>query len=494
MVQMPWSILTIFGVQAFGVVTNYIQAVSSIDLVKTMAKAVISPFTLQGEPAGFGTLPMGCLDRDGYSMSNEKDFYTKFIIELVPNNVNDATFLVNQLKPLKPKQPRFYTRTFNSGTQWAINAPDRMNVMYNNHVYARGELSGMESVIVKNESFTYEEARAWAYEKQVRPRLIHFSLPSSPEKCLWIDMSWPIRNILLPISQASGPGEQPNCTYVQINFRELRGLISTDGWMEDGNQRAWVDWEGDNKRGLVWDKSAATMRVDLELLYKLLTLPRHMRKDDYNPLIALQLLRWDIGVPYNPSLKPVPSTGSLVTETGRYISNYTLPNGKGERWSTAGMAMDDFLSFVNGVKVNYVEPQQSTMVKILNAIVSTGLSFVPVIGPLLAIGSDLAFQALRDPTAPGIRDKLTAEYGADLALAILESAVGYHDYTKASTRMEDAPHPGTMPQKLYFGESPDDYKLNPNIMELTEAEKESLEKYGPKKLDEDTAAPSDEAE
>jgi hypothetical protein len=458
-----------------------------------MAEAETSPFTLLGEPAGTGTLPMGCLDHDGYSMSNENDFYRKFIIELVPNNVNDATFLVNNLKPVQPMQPRIDTRTFNSATRWAINAPDRMNVMYSQHKYARGNVSKVEAVVVPNDKYAFEEARAWAYEQQVRPRLIHFPLPDSPETYLWIDLSWPIRNILLPISQVSGPGEQPNCTYMQIHFRQLRGLISRDGWMEDGNQRLWRDWEGDGRRGLVWDGSAASMRIDLDLLYKLLTLPRHMRKDDYNALIALQVHRWDVGVPYNPRL-PMNSSGHLVTETGRYVTNYPLTGGRRERRSTVGVAMDRFLSGINGVNLNYPAPQQSTMMRILGTIVSTGLGFVPVIGPLLAIGSDLAFQALLDPTAPGIRDRLTGEFGVELAGAILESALGYQQYKRANIRMEDAPPPGTMPQKLYFGESPDDYKLNPNIMELTEAEKESLQKHGPKKLDDDTVAPTDEAE
>lgn len=157
--------------------------------------------TLMGEPAGLGTLPMGCLDHNGYSMSNTEDFYGKFIVELVPNNANDAKWKVKDLKPVKHMHPRIDTRLFNSDVRWAINAPDRMNVMYSLDPLGKGKVSCLKEVMVPSDDAAFAEARACAYEDQVRPRLIHFPFPSSPERYLWIDLSWPIRNILLPISQ-----------------------------------------------------------------------------------------------------------------------------------------------------------------------------------------------------------------------------------------------------------------------------------------------------
>lgn len=421
-----------------------------------------STFTLQGEPAGLGTLPMGCLDHKGYSMSNKDDFYKKFIVELVPNNVNDAKQNKNLLKPVKPIQPRFGARVFTAAFRWTINAPGATNVMYSTDPLGRGKLYRRDNVWVPENGFAFEEARAWAYHGQVRPRLIHFNLPTSPEKYLWIDLSWPIRNILLPISQVPYANEKPNCTYVQINFRQLTGDLAYDGWAENGNQK-FRKWVGDNKRGLVFDESAATMRIDLDLLYKQLTLPRHMRRNDFNVLAPLQVHRWD-AVPYDPTL-PMNSSGN--SETGTLVSNYPLTGGTHSRESTEGVAFDIFLSRISGVQVEFRPPPPNVMVNVLNTVVSAGLGLVPVIGPLLAIGSDLAFKVLEDPHGFEIKNLLTAEFGSDLAVAIIESALGYQGVKKSGQAKDERP-PGTMPPPLYSDESPDDYKLNPDIQDPTE--------------------------
>jgi hypothetical protein len=440
-----------------------------------------TPFTLQGEPAGFGTLPMGCLDHAGYTMSNEKDFYSKFILELVPNNAHDDAWYVRNLKPVQPMQPRIDTRLFNAAFRNAINAPDRMNVMYSHDSLARGRVSRLDEVSVPTDNAAFVEARAMRYEGQVRPRLISFLLPGKPEKYLWIDLSWPIRNILLPISQVSYPGEKPNCTYTQINFRRLRGRLAVSGWAEDGNQ-GFVNWEGDNRRGLVWNGSAASMRIDLELLSLLLTLPRHMRKPDFNVLAALQLHRWDVGVPYNPRL-PMNSNGHFVSDTGKFVSNYPLVSGFTARRSTVGVAFDKFLSDINGVQLVFPPPPQNRMVSILNTVLSVGLSFIPVAGPLLAIASPLIIRAIEDPDSVSIRNLLTIEFGIELAGAILGSAQSYQGLKNPTATTLDVDETVKMPPPLYYGESPDDYKLNPNNMDPTEEEKEMAKKDPEKKND-----------
>lgn len=229
------------------------------------------------------------------------------------------------------------------------------------------------------------------------------------------------------------------------------------------------------------------MRIDLDLLYKVLTLPRHMRRDDFNLFLPLQLHRWDVGVPYNPRL-PLNSNGEFVGETGRYVSNYVLTGGKSSRLSTEGVAFDKFLSDVHGVQVQYRTPPQSVMVNILNIIVSTGLGFIPVIGPLLAVSNNLAFRVLQDPDSMDVKNQLTAEFGVELAAAIIESALGYRSLMKKQSTGH-VMRPGTrslhetMPKLLYSGDWPEGYKLNPDIMEPTEQEKEMTQKYGPKTVD-----------
>lgn len=208
------------------------------------------------------------------------------------------------------------------------------------------------------------------------------------------------------------------------------------------------------------------MRIDLDLLYKQLTLPRHMRRNDFNVMAPLQVHRWD-AVPYDPTL---PMNSSSNSETGTRVSNYPLTGGTYSRESTEGVPFDKFLSVINGVRVQYPPPPPNVMVNILNTVVSAGLGLVPVIGPLLAIGSDLAFKVLEDPHGFEIKNLLTAEFGSELAVAIIESALGYQGVKSGRTR-DDAPPPRTMPPPLYSDDSPDDYKLNPDIQDPTEPDK-----------------------
>ena len=202
-----------------------------------------------------GTMKMGVFDHPGYQMSKPSDFYGRFILEVVPNNAYDNSWYQRNLRPVQPMQPRIGTRIYTNAVRDCINAPDRLNVMYSHHPQARGRVSHLEEIYVANDSDAFAEARALRYEGQVRPRLISFPMPAKPERYIWIDLSWPIRNLLLPISLMTPPGEKPGASYVQLNFRRLQGRLPTSGYYEDGSQ-AFSNWVGDEKKGLVWDSSA----------------------------------------------------------------------------------------------------------------------------------------------------------------------------------------------------------------------------------------------
>jgi hypothetical protein len=218
----------------------------------------------------------------------------------------------------------------------------------------------------------------------------------------------------------------------------------------------------------------ASMRVDLELLYKLLTLPRHMRKADYNPLVALQLHYWE-NVQYNPS-------------SGDGNWNYRI--GKTVRNVNIGVTMDHVASEQHGVPLQYPPPPRNFLIDTLNTLVSTALGFIPVVGPLLAFASPLVFRALEDPDSMDVKNLLTAEFGITLAGAIIGSAQGYKDVKapkpKAGTG-RSAPTTPDAPEGLYAEEEVE--KLDDETaMEPTEEEKAMAEKNGPKPVEDDVAA------
>lgn len=194
------------------------------------------------------------------STGSRLEVVMEVVMEVVPNNAYDYKWHKSDLKPVQPMQPRIGTRIYPDGWEPSrkyINAPDRFNVMYSTHPLGRGTISHVEEVCVTANWDVVAEARAMAYEGKVRPRLISFPLPSEPEKYLWIDLSWPIRSILLPVCQMGYPGEKPNFTYLEINFTRLKGLLPTGSSAEEGSQ-SFSEWGGDNKKGLVWTNSAGT--------------------------------------------------------------------------------------------------------------------------------------------------------------------------------------------------------------------------------------------
>lgn len=173
---------------------------------------------------------------------------------------------------------------------------------------------------------------------------------------------------------------------------------------------------------------SATMRIDLE--YTTLNSSGDA-VPDFNALVALQTHRWVWRVPYNPQL-PTNSTGEYISGTREYVRNYPLTGGKRWRNINTGVPLDRFLSDLEGVDLTYKPATRDTKVSILDAVLGAGLSFVPVVGPLLALPEPLVFQAIEDPGSLEVEKLLTAEYGIKLAKALIKSAQKYKSYTKAT--------------------------------------------------------------
>lgn len=369
---------------------------------------------LQADPAGLGFLPMGCLDHKGYKMSDPKNFYQHMILEVVSNKFNDSAFFRNDLKSVANMQPRLAPATFNIPGRNAINQHQRMNVLYSKAKNARGRVSRGLELMVKEDTSTFWEAWANEEDGSVRPKFIAVPFPKADEaRYVWIDMSWPVRAILLPVAQNSYDGMHPHCVYVQLNFRLLKGDIALSGFYEDNNQE-FSPWDGDIKYGLHWTSSEASMRVDIDMMYETLLLPRERRKDGID-LQCLQLHRWD-NVPLdwkseNTNLK------YSVDWQSRCINDDGLP-------------LDQFLSIVNAVKLEYMPRVPSELAQTLDTVLQFGLGLVPVVGPLLAyIGSEI-INAIEDPTRYETAKKIEEKFGKDMVKPLLESMMNYKKFSK----------------------------------------------------------------
>lgn len=225
------------------------------------------------------------------------------------------------------------------------------------------------------------------------------------------------------------------------------------------------------------------MRIDLDLLYKLLLIPRgELRKPDYNVLTAFQVMRWDQGIQHPPIFKPnMAGFDDSGSEAVRKWYKYPDPNVPvASRNSKEGLALNEFLSRINGVSLDYSPPSNNATASILTAIISSGLSFIPVIGPLLAFGSVMAINAITDPT--GSTDSVNAAFGINLGTAFIQSAIGFRPYVKLSGSGKSVgssePEALEMPVALLCSgdESAADYELNPKVLEQTPEEKELAQK------------------
>jgi hypothetical protein len=161
------------------------------------------------------------------------------------------------------------------------------------------------------------------------------------------------------------------------------------------------------------------MRLNLDYLYKILSIPRTSREVGHNPLKGIQICNWS-AVPLKwdrnwQTLDTMASQGKLI---------------KGERnISAQGRKLEDYLSAEFGVVVEFPEPKPDFLMGVVQSLLSAAASLVPVIGPLLAIGVDIVFDGVRDPE--GFAEELTSlDFGLDLILALVDSAGQYKDVSK----------------------------------------------------------------
>jgi hypothetical protein len=170
-----------------------------------------------GPAVGVGRVKIGALNHTGYDMSDPNHFYRHFIVEFVPNYVhhhvrnaswaNSDKHKLFRNHPVRNKHPRMENGDFFWSPWYGVyQLPKNTNVMYTRARDGIGPVNYRETLLIdRNNGDDFNIVR-WNYvvwrsnQRNVRPYYVAFPFPAAPEEFVWIDVNWPIRSIMFPVS------------------------------------------------------------------------------------------------------------------------------------------------------------------------------------------------------------------------------------------------------------------------------------------------------
>ncbi|KAK8925519.1 hypothetical protein VCV18_005948 [Metarhizium anisopliae] len=253
------------------------------------------------------------------------------------------------------------------------------------------------------------------------------------DKYMFIDLVVPLRAIYLPLAHQVSDLDPDLCTYVMIDFRFRKGveMMFADGIMgtEDSTAATVSLIMGSGrpshidpisqthpqhrkqrfsyKEGLGMHQDR-TLGIDLTGVYNLLILPRQLRSPDKG------------------LYKPKDPKDTLIRNYPKGFTNTTLYDCPRERRAFQPLDYAEVISDHFGVDVTwqpyeYKEETKSMIQDIFQIGVETGLSFIPVIGPLMSAGFSIGMEAINNPEAFKMDNIL--DLSEDVMKEVAETAV-----------------------------------------------------------------------
>ena len=280
------------------------------------------------------------------------------------------------------------------------------------------------------------------------------------ERYLYMDLLVPVRAVYLPLAQNASDMNEDLCTYIMVDFRFRKGveMMFPDGaGREDDSylryqmptfgdkfpNEAIMNWNGkefnaddgevnpdggeantDDEKVITYTyplharqefsyqdglgiQSNRTLGLDMLGIYNLLVLPRQLRSPDKG------------------LYKPTNPDDTLIKNYDYHaLSNYVRYEVEDRSFQPildySKVISDHFGVDVTWQPYEYKEEAASLISQVFNIIVSTGLNFVPVVGPLVSVGFSAFMEAVNDPEAFKASNILKLD--DDSMGAVLESA------------------------------------------------------------------------
>ncbi|KAL3477018.1 hypothetical protein BJX99DRAFT_270173 [Aspergillus californicus] len=358
-----------------------------------------------------------------YNPDDPKDFYSYALLQVVYNtSVNEFYYNYDAANGLPIKDhkragiiPKLWTSAYS--TEYVayhylttMIGPSANPVKGTNHLRTDIERSELEH---------QGQATKIAY--------VPVRLPTIEERFMWIDLTFPVRGILLPLLHQKDTRDPDYCQYLQYDFRRLRVTVPTltrvsgeedkpakpkaraanivdepdlppayvEGLKAKGKvpatfEKDELEFEVNVAHG--WWKPEWTARLDIARLYYTELIPTSKLKDDYKTWYnAVCLFKYNSVEASN--ISPPPGGGlnwkwdSSVTEANMAASHEVIDLAK-------------LLSEENGTNFDYKrnsDADDALSAKLIETFASFATGIIPVIGPLATWGWSMMISAINDP-------------------------------------------------------------------------------------------------
>ena len=325
---------------------------------------------------------------DGYDSAKPKDFYSHLIIEVIANTCipkPDEWWAKDMLYPYKhPRTGKQFLNTHKPGYPYRY---EYMTVMYGSDVYERKPKRSVRlfAPLTSKDEYSYSNNK-----------YVYFVPVPMPKKgeLLWIDTTYPLRGIYIPVSHTYSPKWTDRARYYGLLLRQLDMVIH----QPDKNPPTGSTWRFPRNDADGWsnDSPMITVAMDIERIAARLSLPDHVVGNEFQDITVLMRC-FDA---QNVECKTVEKTID-ITKSGRLLSKV--------------------ISVTYGIQMKEAGEPDKWLSDVITAVASAGLACIPVIGPIAAVVGGFALSMLLNPEEFCAQNE-TLKSIPDLVGALLETS------------------------------------------------------------------------
>ncbi|KAF7947120.1 uncharacterized protein EAE97_004369 [Botrytis byssoidea] len=349
------------------------------------------------------------LKSPGYDGSKEKDFYTWMLLEVIYNNTEDEAY--QWPPPLwYPGHPRTGQQVF-PGNLFSTGYVryEYMSVMYSPSAEDIKRTYRVRSSISRGQLSRQTCSSAVCY--------IAVPLPTTKERFIWIDLTYPIRAFMIPAAFTAHPQYQGHAIFTRLDVRGREGLpkayvVKGVAAKELASGRRtveeWNDWTPHNWK---WRQEQATLlNVYARLKNRLADIGTKgpaIQEPGLKPEYIKTLEKLPSEKYAEASYKKNPQGDEITGLTMRPQWTIRIDTFKSAVKASKVLADFDMAQAIDlaaaqtkdlGVRLRYEqdEPGDKFMKDLLVSFIAIGIGFIPVFGPLAAFTWSLKYEVISD--------------------------------------------------------------------------------------------------
>ncbi|KAL9098422.1 MAG: hypothetical protein Q9163_005913 [Psora crenata] len=355
-------------------------------------------------PEGIVYFKTEALKQFGYDATNESDFYGHFLVEYV---WNQCIYSGSDLD--SKKQDHDHSGPLHTGYgQWYNTRFGVWDTMHCNFGDNR-DGTELKRRVISATNTNFNEIRDRDSGGPAKIRLC--PIPMGPEKYLFLDLVVPIRAIYFPLASKASAVNQNLCTYLMMDFRLRKGVkmrSTTTGNVYD------IPFDNSEGLGIKNGRSYQSLIINVPGVYALLSLPPQLRNMEKGLYMAKKV---------GDELVNLVGAGSFGTGTP---PENTITLGFHREIDLAQVISDNF-----GVDISWTPYEYDVWVfDFLQNVVTLGLGYIPIAGPLISVAFSVGLTAITDPEffeADNVLGLTT-----NVLNAVLASALGMRDNLPSS--------------------------------------------------------------